>query len=465
MLRMQDPTPRVARGRPDGDEEVRALVAAQRARPRAARTHDVGAGRARKRLDLGVVVAEHERGARPHDGELLARDLGDRGAEPVRVLEADVGEHDDRGVEHVGGVVAAAQARLDHRGLDLLAGELVERRGGQELELGHALDRLGGLGGALHRGAEGVRRHVLAVDPHALGEAGQVRRQVGARAHAVGLQQRRGVADRRALAVGADHVDRAQPLLRVAEHGEQAADALEPEAHAEQLQREQVLLGALQAPGHVSASSARSRASLSRSAWTTAAGALADEALVGELALGAGDLGLQLAAARLRRGAPRPRGRRRRRRTPPPCRRGSRSRPRARRRSRSTPAARAAPRARRSPRSRARPGARARPCRPPRRPGRASRAAPAPPRSRARAAPRPPDRSASRRARGSGGPSTGRRRPGRGPRSPRSRTGSAGARAPASRPSTCSANSPVALLSSSYRRGLSSSRYQSHSSP
>ena len=86
---------------------------------------------------------------------------GDRRAEPAGVLEPDVGEHGDARVEHVGGVPAPAQARLDDRDLDLAARELVERGGGQQLELRHALaareravDLRGGRRGALDRGAE-----------------------------------------------------------------------------------------------------------------------------------------------------------------------------------------------------------------------------------------------------------------------------------------------------------------------
>ena len=55
---------------------------------------------------------------------------------------------------------------------------------------------------------------------------------------AVGLEDRRRHPHRRALAVGADHVDRAERALRAAERRQQAAHALEPEPHAEQLERE-----------------------------------------------------------------------------------------------------------------------------------------------------------------------------------------------------------------------------------
>ena len=46
---------------------------------------------------------------------------------------------DDGRVEHVGGVVAPAEAGLDDRDLDPARGELGERRGGQQLELGDAV--------------------------------------------------------------------------------------------------------------------------------------------------------------------------------------------------------------------------------------------------------------------------------------------------------------------------------------
>ena len=70
------------------------------------------------------------------------------------MLEPDVGQHHDRRAEHVGGVVAAAEARLDHGDLDAALGELGERRGGQQLELRDALaarERAVDLGG--RRGA------------------------------------------------------------------------------------------------------------------------------------------------------------------------------------------------------------------------------------------------------------------------------------------------------------------------
>src|SRR4051812_41720575 len=92
----------------------------------------------------------------------------------------------------------------------------------------------------------------------------------------MGLEHARGEARRRRLPVRPHHVDGAVGALRRPEHGEQPPHALEAEAHAEQLEPEDVLLGLLERPGHAasSSSSACSRASLSRSACTTSGLAL-----------------------------------------------------------------------------------------------------------------------------------------------------------------------------------------------
>src|SRR5207244_826976 len=76
----------------------------------------------------------------------------------------------------------------------------------------------------------------------------------------------------RRLAVRPDDVDRAKALLRRAERRHEPAHPVQPEPHAEQLEPQQVALGLLE--GHSASSSARSRSSLSRSAWTTVSGAL-----------------------------------------------------------------------------------------------------------------------------------------------------------------------------------------------
>ena len=94
--------------------------------------------------------------------------------------------------------------------------------------------------------------------------------------------------------------------LGMAERGHQPAHALEPEAHPEQLQREQVALGLASGSQRLQLGT-RSRSSLSRSACDDVRRRLGDEAVVGELALRPLDLVLELGAprARLRSAAPR----------------------------------------------------------------------------------------------------------------------------------------------------------------
>ena len=105
----------------------------------------------------------------------------------------------------------------------------------------------------------------------------------------------------------------AKASLRQSERGHQPVHAVEPEAHAEQLEVEQVLARACVAavmrstrPSSFELGLCSARASRARSA-RLAAGRLSDEALVGELASARFDLGAQLLALRLdARRAPRP---------------------------------------------------------------------------------------------------------------------------------------------------------------
>ena len=86
-------------------------------------------------------------------------------------------------------------------------------------------------------------------------------------------------------------MDRGEAPLRQTEHGHQPVHAVQPEPHAEQLEREEVLLGLPE--GHAAsrrASASRCSSSLRRSSSTDLGGRLRHEALVGQLALGALDL-------------------------------------------------------------------------------------------------------------------------------------------------------------------------------
>ena len=87
------------------------------------------------------------------------------------MLEADIRQHLHTGVDHVGRVVAAAQARLDDRHLDITARELSVRRGSERLELRdavplreRAIHEHRRLSGTLDRRREPRLRHRDAID-------------------------------------------------------------------------------------------------------------------------------------------------------------------------------------------------------------------------------------------------------------------------------------------------------------
>ncbi len=61
------------------------------------------------------------------------------------MIDADRGDHRDRGVDDVGGIPPPAHADLDHGDIDGRVGEGRERHRGQDFELAHlrAIGRLG----------------------------------------------------------------------------------------------------------------------------------------------------------------------------------------------------------------------------------------------------------------------------------------------------------------------------------
>ena len=299
-----------------------------------------------------------------------------------------------------------------------------------------------------------------------------MRRQVRARAQPVALEDRRDHPRRRGLAVGARRRGWSGTALRLAERGQQPAHPVQPEAHAEQLQRR---AGSARRPR---ASSARgvdgwaitaprapraAAASLSRSACTTAGRRLGDEALVGELALRARDLALAARRAARRAGARLLLGvDASERRAPRPRRRGPRPSAPALAPRVGAPGAPAARRAAvvrvavgREPRRELLPGGTPSSLRQAR--TAVTAAIDAPTSASASASPAPRRRAGQRRA---GEQALGARA--RAPRSPRSRTGSPGGPAPASRAARGAAWRD---RSASTSRPLTSSRYQSHSSP
>ena len=94
------------------------------------------------------------------NSKLLGRNLLDRLAEHVGVLEPDVGEQNDARADHVGRVVAPAEPGLDDRDVDMRIGERSEGGGGDRLELrrADALGRRANAGERRRRGRPGGRR-------------------------------------------------------------------------------------------------------------------------------------------------------------------------------------------------------------------------------------------------------------------------------------------------------------------
>ena len=132
-------------------------------------------------------------------------------------------------VDHVGRVQPAAKAGLKQHNVGRVLGERQEGRRRRDLEEGDRLAGVRGFGPAqdIHQmpladgtGAARTRQH------DALVEAAQVGRNKAVRPVARRLQHRLQESDRRALAVGARHMnDGRQPPVRIAERGQQPLDA------------------------------------------------------------------------------------------------------------------------------------------------------------------------------------------------------------------------------------------------
>jgi hypothetical protein len=118
---------------------------------------------------------EHERGLIAQNGQLLRRDLGERLAQPLGVIETDAGQHRDPRRDHVRGIEPSAESRLDHPDLDPRPGEGDESGCCRDLELRHLLpffqrpvDRLRRRGDASHGGRECLGGDLLPPQLHSL---------------------------------------------------------------------------------------------------------------------------------------------------------------------------------------------------------------------------------------------------------------------------------------------------------
>ena len=170
------------------------------------------------------------------DARLLARDLLQRVAQVVRVIQPDRGDHGNVGVHHVRRVPAPAHSGLHHSHVHRRVGEGRVGHGHQHLELAHLRAALG-LALRVHHFhhrlnvAPGVhvvaRVQWLAVDGDAFGDDLQVRAGCPPGAAVECAHQRFDHPHHGGLAVGSRNVDHRECTLRVAEQIHQHLYALE----------------------------------------------------------------------------------------------------------------------------------------------------------------------------------------------------------------------------------------------
>ena len=215
--------------------------------------------------------AGHRQVAALDDGRLLAGDLRDRVAEPVDVVEIDVGHDRHAAVPGMGRVEPAAQPDLDQRDVRTDLGEAREDDRGQQLELGRVAVASGdpvcdGQDSPTSRAkSSGRDRPAIDLDPLAIRD--QVRLRGRPDPMAGRPERRLGQRQDAALAVRPGDERAADRSFRVVELAQQGARPAEPQPDAEPAalgQRAQRLLvgetgGRLGHRGPVTRGSARPR--------------------------------------------------------------------------------------------------------------------------------------------------------------------------------------------------------------
>ncbi len=92
-------------------------------------------------VGLGVLREGDEEAVGAQDAGFFAGDGGDGVAEVVLMVEGDVGEDGEEGLDDVGGVETAAEADFKDGDVDLLLGEVGEGYGGDEAETAEREDQ------------------------------------------------------------------------------------------------------------------------------------------------------------------------------------------------------------------------------------------------------------------------------------------------------------------------------------
>ncbi len=129
------------------------------------------------RACLVVVLADDHRRVGFDDACLLRGYLGQRVAQELHVVEADVGDDAEVRTDDVGAVEPSAQAYLHHGHVHPLLGEIIERHGGRQLEE-RGVQRLEERAVALHEIDHRLLGDRLPIHADALAEVHQVGRRV-----------------------------------------------------------------------------------------------------------------------------------------------------------------------------------------------------------------------------------------------------------------------------------------------
>ena len=165
-------------------------------------------------VGFGMLRQGDQRAAWAQDAGFFAGNGGDGGAEPLGVVEGDVGDDGEERIDDVGGVEAAAHADFEDSDLDFGLGKVEKGHGGQDFEeagelrsLPSATSCLRGIVDAEVDGGEGIVGDFGAIDADALVGAREMRRGVEAGAQAGGGQDRGEGRGRGAFAVGAGDED------------------------------------------------------------------------------------------------------------------------------------------------------------------------------------------------------------------------------------------------------------------
>ena len=218
-----------------------------------------------------TVGTGHGQVAALDDGRLLPGDLRDRVAEPVHVVEVDVGHDRHAAVPDVGRIEPAAETDLDQRDVRTDLGEAREDDGGQQLELGRVAVPAGDpVRDGQHppdEPGEVVRGDRLPVDLDPLAVRDEVRLRGGPDPMTGRPERRLGQGEDAALAVRPGDERAADGALRMIELAQQGPRPAEPEPDAEAAalrQRAQGLLvgqtgGRLGHRGPITRGSARPR--------------------------------------------------------------------------------------------------------------------------------------------------------------------------------------------------------------